>query len=152
MLKVWETSPKEVRVAHRKKTAGRTLEAGYQVGARRTLAISLAGAWDLVISPNGLRAWLGGAPRSLVLGKNYRLSDSTRGIVRVFRSGSHLRLTWQPPDWPKPSLIQVRVIRAVKGATISFHQEHLPNARLRAERRRHFLGALDELERLARRA
>ena len=63
--------------------------------------------------------------------------------------GSHLRLTWQPGGWARSSTIQVRVLPAARGATVAFHQEHLPGAQAREARRAHFAAALDALARIA---
>ena len=140
-------------MAQSKRPIGLTKHTGFQVGARRTLPVSLQEAWDLVTSQKGIRAWLGGSPKaSLLPGETYRLRDGTIGSVRLVSPGSHLRITWHPSGWERPSLIQVRVIRAATGTTISFHQEHLPDTRSREQRRAHFSAALDKLERLARRA
>jgi uncharacterized protein YndB with AHSA1/START domain len=80
-------------------------------------------------------------------GRRYRLADGTQGVVRVFRPQSHLRLTWQPPGWSRPAVIQVRVIPMKSGTQVAFHQEHLPGRRLRSQRLRHFHAALDRIER-----
>jgi uncharacterized protein YndB with AHSA1/START domain len=129
---------------------GRTRDAGYQVGIRRTLPIGVDDAWRLVTSGDGVRAWLGdGEPVELAPGREYALADGSGGMVRVVEPGSHLRLTWLPDGWPRSSTIQVRVIAAARGTTIALHQEHLPSAAARTERRAHFAAALDALERLS---
>jgi uncharacterized protein YndB with AHSA1/START domain len=129
---------------------GRTRDAGFQVGIRRTLPLDVAEAWRLVTSPQGVRAWLGdGGGVELEPGREYTLADGARGMVRVVRPGSHLRLTWLAQGWPRPSTIQLRVIAAARGTTIALHQEHLPHAAARQERRARFAAALDELARLA---
>ncbi|HET7232854.1 MAG TPA: SRPBCC domain-containing protein [Longimicrobium sp.] len=130
---------------------GKTRDAGYQVGIRRTLPVDVAEAWRLVTSAEGMRAWLGdGARVELAPGHEYALADGSTGMVRVVEPESHLRLTWLPAGWPRPSTIQVRVIATVDGrATVAFHQEHLPSAAARQERRAHFAAALAAIERLA---
>ena len=128
---------------------GRTRDAGWQVGARRTLPVSVADAWRLITSPDGVRAWLGdGARVTFERGHEYALADGSAGAVRVVEPESHVRLTWQPQGWPRPSTIQVRVIPAGERTTISFHQEQMPDAAARQERRAHFAAALDVLERM----
>jgi hypothetical protein len=69
--------------------------------------------------------------------------------MRVVNPGSHLRLTWQPPGWAKPSTIQVRVMASGERTVLSFHEERLPGAEERDARRRHFEAALDALQRQA---
>lgn len=127
---------------------GRTRGTGFQVGIRRTLPISLAEAWRLVTSPQGVRAWLGDGAVAWERGREYALADGSTGAVRVVEPESHVRLTWHPDGWPRASTIQVRVIAAASGTTIAFHQEHLPHAAARQERRAHFAAALEALETL----
>jgi uncharacterized protein YndB with AHSA1/START domain len=147
------TKDAEDEVAERSggREVGKTRDTGYVVGMRRTLPVGLTEAWRLVTSPGGVQAWLGdGARVEWVPGREYALADGSAGVVRVVEPESHLRLTWQPGGWPRPSTIQLRVIAAAGGrATIALHQEHLPDAAARAERRAHFAAALDALERLA---
>lgn len=126
---------------------GRTRDAGFQIGVRRTLPIDAAAAWDLVTSPRGVRAWLGtGRGLQWKPGATYLLADGAMGQVRAVEPGSHVRLTWEPEGWSRPSTIQVRVIPKHDRATVAFHQEHLPSARERESRRAHFRAALDALE------
>ena len=133
------------------RAVGQTRSAGFQVGARRAMPIDTAGAWRLLTSGEGVRLWLGDAPDvRFEPGATYALADGTRGEVRVCRPGGHLRLTWQPPGWARPSTIQIRVIAGGPGATIAFHQEWLPGAPEREQRRQHYQAVLAELERRTR--
>ena len=126
---------------------GLTKDVGWQIGVSRTVPIPLEQGWDLVTSPAGRALWLDMTP-DLVWEKGARFhgSDGMEGEVRVFKPGSHLRITWHPPGWPRPSTIQVRVLAKGERCVISFHQEHLPDAEARQDRRRHFKAALDGLE------
>jgi uncharacterized protein YndB with AHSA1/START domain len=127
---------------------GKTRDTGWQIGVRRTLPLSVDEAWTRVTSPEGMGAWLG-AEVELERGKGFALADGASGEVRVMEPGSHLRLTWQPGGWARSSTIQVRVLPAARGATVAFHQEHLPDAQAREARRAHFAAALDALARIA---
>jgi len=143
----------EAAVPHKRKKAtrgnvGLSKSAGYQVGARRTFPISAEAAWQLLMSPAGLRLWLGSALQGgLARGKEFTLRDGTECRVRVLSPEHHLRMTWQPSGWSRSSTLQVRVIQAARGTTIAFHQERLPNARSRSQRRVHFEQVLDRLGR-----
>jgi uncharacterized protein YndB with AHSA1/START domain len=133
-----------------RRALGQTADGLFQVGVRRTLPMAHDAAWRLVTSAEGVRAWLGDAPGLAVeKGAKYTASDGAAGEVRVASPGSHLRVTWQPPGWARASTIQVRVIPAGERTTLSFHQERLPGAAEREERRRHFEAALDALQRHA---
>ncbi len=109
---------------------GQTASVGFQIGVRRTLPCTENALWQLLTSDEGLTIWLGG-PIPLQQGASYTLADGTTGELRVFRPGSHLRLTWQPPGWAAPATIQVRVLPAKGGATLSIHQEWLPDSAAR---------------------
>jgi len=133
----------------KKHPIGWTKNTGFQIGVRRTLPIELDDAWRLITSTRGLILWLGPTPGlQLEKGARYEMEDGSGGEVRVFSPGSHLRLTWDPGGWPRPSTIQVRVIPKGDRTTIAFHQEHLPGPEEREQRRAHFTAALDDLEAL----
>ena len=66
--------------------------------------------------------------------------------MRVVNPGGHFRLTWCPPGWDRPSLIQVRVIPSGGKTVISFHQEHLRGPAERAQMHARWVQALDQLE------
>lgn len=128
------------------RVVGKTRDAGWQVGARRTLPVTPGAAWRLLTSGPGLASWLGDiGGAALGGGASYRTAEGAEGTVRVWNEGSHLRLTWQPGDWPRPSTVQVRVMPSGKKTVIAFHQEHMPGAAERAERQAFFAAALDRL-------
>jgi uncharacterized protein YndB with AHSA1/START domain len=128
------------------KTKGLSKDSGWEVGVRRTFAVPASKTWDLIFSKEGLRIWLGDVPNfTPAKGEGYKLVDGTHGEVITFTPGSHLRLTWQPRDYPRPSIIQVRVKPNGDKTTIAFHQEQLPDAAARAERGEYFMQALDGL-------
>jgi uncharacterized protein YndB with AHSA1/START domain len=133
-----------------KRGVGQTADGAFQVGVRRTLPMAHDDAWRLVTSAQGVRAWLGETSGfAWEKGAAYATPGGAAGQVRVFKPGSHLRMTWRPPGWARPSTIQVRVLPAGGRTTIAFHQERLPGAAEREERRRHFEAALDALQRQA---
>ncbi len=129
---------------------GQTQAVGFNVGARRTIGLVPEQAWDWVTSPAGVALWLGevigGLPQELHA--PYRTRDGAKGELRVFEPGSHLRLTWQPSGWERPSLIQVRVLPAGDRTTVAFHQEHLAGPDVRAEMKQRWLGVLAEMQAL----
>lgn len=132
------------------RAVGQTASTGFQIGVRRTLPLALEDAWRLVTSPEGMRAWLGDA-RDLAWEKGavYTAADGASGEVRVVKPDSHVRITRRAPGWERPSTIQVRVLPAAAGTTLSFHEEHLPSGEAREERRGHYEAVLDQLARLA---
>jgi uncharacterized protein YndB with AHSA1/START domain len=130
-----------------RRSVGQTAATGFEIGVRRTLPVSLDDAWALLTSDDGVRTWLGGAAPRWEKGEKYALKDGAAGEVRVFKPGSHLRITVQPQGWPRASTLQVRVMPSGEQKTvISFHQEHLPGAAEREQRRKFFEAALDTLQ------
>jgi uncharacterized protein YndB with AHSA1/START domain len=128
---------------------GLTKDAGWQVGARKTLQLDLAAAWKLISEPTGLRDWLGEVPQ-LSAGDEFQLEDGTQGMIRVHQPQSHIRLSWQPPQWQKPSTLQVRVVGKGDKTVIAFHQENMPSQEVRENRKAFFKRALTQLASLAK--
>jgi len=115
--------------------AGKTKDCGWQAGMRRTLPIQMKDAWQLLTSKEGVAIWLGGgAEVEFKKGTCYQLSDGTSGEIRVVRPCSHLRLTWQPPDWLRPSTMQLRLVPSGSRTVLALHQEHLPGPETRHQR------------------
>jgi uncharacterized protein YndB with AHSA1/START domain len=126
---------------------GLTQDSGWQVGARKTINTPMEEVWELVFSERGMRIWLGDVEGGLDREANhFRLKDGTEGEVRVSKPHSHIRLTWKPSDWAEASTIQVRIIRKGERSTIAFHQENMPSAAARRERRAFLRTALEQLE------
>ncbi len=126
---------------------GKTKNAGSQIGVRKTIACSFKVAWRLIASPEGLMIWSGGGSvQGWMLGAALRFPDGTHGQVRVFEPNSHIRITWHPPGWIRPSIIQVRIIDHGDRTVIAFHQEQLPDATQREQRRACFRRAMGKLE------
>jgi hypothetical protein len=71
-------------------------------------------------------------------GARYRLADGTSGEVRIYQPATHLRITRHPKSYPRPAVVQVRVIEKGQRAVMAFHEEHLPSAEQREERRQHY--------------
>ncbi len=125
-------------------TVGKTADVGYQIGVRRTLPCGEEALWSLILSPTGQTIWLGGAI-ALEDGARYALDNGTTGRVRVYKPWSHIRPTWQPQGWARPSTVQVRVAAASRGTTVSFHQEHLADGAARSVMKAHWEGVIAQL-------
>lgn len=125
---------------------GLTKDSGWQIGVRRTLSLDYEAAWELLTSERGVTLWLGPISEIDLAEKGrYILTNGMRGQIRVFKPYSHLRLTWQPPGWPRPSTIQMRVIPKGEKTVIAFHQEQMPGETARIERRAYYQSVLDSL-------
>lgn len=120
-------------------TIGLTKDANYQIGVRKTYAISMHEAWNFIFSTDGIKLWLGykGVP-IWRKGKEYTTRTGTYLCIRVYNELSHARLTYKRKDWENTSTIQMRVVAAKTGTTISIHQEKLANEGQREEMRQHW--------------
>jgi uncharacterized protein YndB with AHSA1/START domain len=129
------------------KPIGQTKDVSFQIGLRKTFPVSIETAWNYLISPEGVRVWLGeSADFRLDKGVLYRTLDGISGEVRVVNPRENIRLTWQPKGWLKPSTIQVRVISKETRTTLSFHQENLPDAEAREIMRTRWKRVLTSVE------
>jgi uncharacterized protein YndB with AHSA1/START domain len=128
------------------KPVGLTKNSGFEIGLRKTFPIPPDFAWKFLLSPDGLHLWLG-APSDFhpEKGMEYRTSNGVTGVVNVLNPGVNIRLTWQPEAWSKPSTLQIRVIPASGKATISIHQENLPDNTAREEMRSHWQGVMEKI-------
>ena len=126
------------------RSVGQTARSGFQIGVRKTLTFTPEEIWSALLSPEGTSVWLGG-PTEVVQGASYRLENGTSGTFTVYKPGSHVRLTWQPNGWERPSVVQVRVIPAKTGTTLSFHQERLAGPDERAAMKAHWDRAIAQM-------
>ncbi len=127
---------------------GLTKNSGWQIGLRRTLPIPAGDLWRAILSPEGIRIWLGpGKPFEFKGGSTYLLDDGTSGEVKVFQPGSHWRITRKPPggDGERGSTIQVRISAKEDRSVLSFHEEHLPDEVSRQSRKTHYLAVIEKL-------
>lgn len=107
---------------------GRTQDAGWQVGARRTLPLEPARAWELLTSPAWLPRWAG-----------VDALDPDDPAVRSLTPGVVVRVR------TARSLVQLRLLRAATGTTVAFHEEHLADQAERTGRRAAWAALLDDL-------
>lgn len=112
---------------------GQTKDAGVNMGVRRTVDADKEQVWRYLLSKDGLKLWIGELD-ALPLGKkeSYETADGVRGEIRSVLPGEKIRLTWQPPDWDNPSILQLYLLSARGGGTtVSFHQEKLDDLYMR---------------------
>lgn len=121
-------------------TVGQTAAAGFQIGVRRTLPFTQRQVWDCLLSPEGLKLWIGDVGTiGLNRGDLYEAPGGVRGEMRVAKRHEQLRLTWQPSKWARPSTLQIRLLPASgERTTVSFHQEHLDGPGTREEMKLHW--------------
>jgi ribosome-associated translation inhibitor RaiA len=121
---------------------------GYQVGVRKTFPVTLHDAWDYLFSEKGIQAWLGYyGDIKWQRNQQYITKYGTHICIRVYKELSHVRLKYQKKEWVNNSTIQLRVLWAKTGTTISFHQEKLLDTAQRDDMKAHWdkvLHAIDK--------
>jgi uncharacterized protein YndB with AHSA1/START domain len=128
------------------KPIGLTQDQGWQIGVRRTLPIHAHHAWQFLMTPPGLTLWLGeGIPLPLQKGAVFTTTAGTHCDIRSYTEGSLIRLRWHPIDLPQATTLQVRLLPAKTGTTLSFHHERLTDAAHRDSMRHHWTTVLDQL-------
>ncbi|MBD3276113.1 MAG: ATPase [Candidatus Marinimicrobia bacterium] len=127
------------------KNIGKTKDAGYQFGIRRTFSHRADTMWDFLFSESGLQIWLGELQTRFEIKKEYKTDDGVEGVVRVFKPYSHTRLTWKKPGWENHSTVQVRVIDKGEKSVVSFHQEKLLNPDQRSEMKKYWSSRMQEI-------
>ena len=105
-------------------TTGKTKDAGWEVGVRRTVAAPIEVVWGFLLG-QGLPLWLGRAKLTLEKGAPYATDDEISGRILSYTEGTRIRLSWQPSEWDHDSTLQLTVREAETGTTIGFHQEKL---------------------------
>jgi uncharacterized protein YndB with AHSA1/START domain len=142
----------EVAVAYEKARGklapGETAGEGFQIGVSRILDIAPVKAWRLMTEEPGRSVWLGKMEKMPRQGESYETDDGTKGKVASFTEGRHVRLTWQPRGWHKPTTLQFYVLPGGEKTSFRFHQERLATAAQREEMRTHWQGVLDKLEKM----
>jgi uncharacterized protein YndB with AHSA1/START domain len=125
---------------------GLTQDVGWEVGASKTLPLSLQAAWDLMVSPDGVAIWLGdGVQLPLQKGETYETADGTRGEIRSVRPLDRVRLTWRPADREQEATLQFALRETPTGCAVGFHAEHLVSAEDREAVRERLRGVLERL-------
>ncbi len=140
----------EYERARGKRVLGGTESAGFQIGVQKTLPLSPEEAWALIVEPAGRALWLGTVPElRWEKGAAYETAEGARGEIRSFTPQKLVRLTWQPPDFPAPSTLQVYLEPSGKKTAVRFHQEKLASAEAREEMRVHWRVVLQKLAEFA---
>ena len=81
----------------------------------------------------------------LEIKKECETENGTKGLVRVFKPNSHIRLNWKPKNWENMSTIQIRVIGHQEKTTVSIHQEKLLNSEQRAEMKEYWNEIMEKI-------
>ncbi|MBA3868386.1 MAG: SRPBCC domain-containing protein [Anaerolineae bacterium] len=126
---------------------GKTKGQGWEIGVRKTFPVGTGHLWEALMTQPGLGYWLGsGVEANFQKGDMYKTSEGTAGEIRSFKAGSLIRLTWQPKGANSPSTLQIRVIAAQRGSTLSIHHEKLMDAQQREAMHQHWSVVIKQFE------
>lgn len=141
----------KIAVAYEEYTGARVLgqtPEGFEIGVSRTIEIPQQDLWNFIISEEGMRLWLGDMAELNFREKGeYRTLRDISGQFNVIKNLSHIRMTWKPEEWNNPSVLQVRAV--AKGnhkATLSFHQEKLPDQAAREKMKQRWKAIANEMQ------
>jgi activator of HSP90 ATPase len=117
---------------------GVTKDAGVQIGVRKTWAVDKQKLWNFLLSPRGLRLWIGDVPEfRLHKGFEFASREGVTGKLTVVQPFTKLRMTWKLPEWDRPSRLQVYLLSTNAGkTTMAIHQEMLEDVYIRELMRR----------------
>jgi len=128
---------------------GKTKGQGWEIGVRKTFPVGARELWEALTTQPGLGYWLGTCvDTDFHKGDTYKTTEGTTGDIRSFEVGSLIRMTWQPPDSEAKSTLQIRVLAAKKGSTLSIHHEKLHDADQREAMRLHWSAVMAQFEAL----
>jgi uncharacterized protein YndB with AHSA1/START domain len=131
----------------KEKSVGLTMDAGWQVGIRRTFPIKAHDAWEFLLSPEGMALWLGKVKAmEWAVGKSFKTSSGIEGTINTFKPNSHMRMSWRKKGWDHFSMLQPRIMKGVGRSVISFHHDRLTDAEQRAEMKVYWSEVMDKLE------
>jgi uncharacterized protein YndB with AHSA1/START domain len=72
--------------------------------------------------------------------------DGGEGEVRSVRTDRRLRLRWRSANQEQATVIQLTLTPKGDRCTVAFHEERLPDAAVRDERKRHYQELLARLQ------
>lgn len=125
---------------------GLTKDAGWQVGVSRTVPFDRGEVWAVLVSAEGLGAWLGrGASPNPEVGAPYTTADGTTGEMRSWRVEDRLRATRLVGGDDHETTVQIALGQAKTGTRITFHQERMASEAERTRMRAHWQDVADEI-------
>jgi hypothetical protein len=125
---------------------GQTKDSGFEVGVSKSFRMLSNELWELLLSKQGLKIWLGDIDRLTLEPKaNFKTKDGAIGQVRTIDPGKKLRLSIKLKNLSFVSTLQVYLFPTKNGTSLRFHQEKLSNRKEREVMQKHWKYVLDEL-------
>ena len=136
--------------ARGRRVTGQTSDAGFQIGAQKTVAVSKEKVWDFLLSKKGLPIWLGKIDNMIFKkGTQYLTEDGIKGEIRSILDFQKIRLIYKPKNDNKDTTLQISLScpRNTRLKTnIRFHHEKLSGTKQRDNMRRHWKKVLDTIK------
>jgi activator of HSP90 ATPase len=96
---------------------------GFQYSIRKTFQVSVDTLWEFILSEQGISIWLGTMDMAdFELNKSFKTSEGIEGKITTFKPDCHFRMSWKPPHWDKPSIVEVRITNYKGKASMVIHQ------------------------------
>lgn len=131
-----------------KRIEGRNLKGFYSLTVTKNINLEQKKLWKYITSNEGILFWLG--PMSefkILIGSNYEIEGGIYGELRSIKAPDRLRLSWIDIDWPKPSSIQILLVkRNPKKTMFVISQDNIPTAQAKQNLRSRWRNIVDNLE------
>jgi hypothetical protein len=124
---------------------GKTQNAGWQVGIRKTFSATSDQLWNFIVSTEGMGFMVGES----ILAENIYKQDRTSKTniqykITTMVQNSHLRMQWRQANWEEYSILQIRVYTSGKNkAVLAIHQEKLGDENTRAFMKKYWQEKMD---------
>lgn len=139
----------EIHIGRRQE--GRNAKGELSTISTKTFYISAEKLWDLLESEQGQAVWLKPLSPFKFKTKNvFETEDGFYGEIRTMRDGERLRMSWQDPEWTKPTILQVYALPREKGKSVLvFMHDSIRETRTKARLKERWSQAVEELAALA---
>jgi uncharacterized protein YndB with AHSA1/START domain len=129
---------------------GRSEKGEYTVTATKSIAASGQTVWKKLISEEGQKYWLQSLSTvSFKPGQTFETEDGFFGEIRTLTAGKKMRLSWQNPDQPEKSYVQVFVVaRKGKNTILAFTHDKIKDKRFRENIRQRWRNSLEVMAKL----
>jgi activator of HSP90 ATPase len=109
---------------------------GFQYSIRKTFPVTVEVFWEFILSEQGISVWLGTIDMAdFELNKSFKTQERIEGKITTFKPDCHFRMSWKPPHWNKPSIVEIRITNYKGKAAMVIHQTRFFEIEKREEMR-----------------
>lgn len=129
-----------------RRVLGQTATSGFEIGVQKTVAAPAEAVWKFLMSPKGLKIWLGETRDFKPLsGYGFRTDAGISGEIRTVALGQRLRISWKKPEWRTASILQIYLMETKDKTSLRFHQEKLADATEREAMRKQWQAVAEKI-------